>query len=359
MEIVIELAIAATLLGLGLWGYANLRKRCGNQSSAPRDPSELRDRINRLEGLAKNADALLILHSQRLDEADTWAVQLESALGTVADEQEQLRQGQRQAFLQNHADPRANRPQQPLPAAEMTYTRQPAPQQPQRDLPWVGSYNSAQPVPPAHPLDREIQAALGVPQQTQGVYIDARPGNIGTQDHFRPQPGDNEILAKGPSVRGDSVRDWVQHYSPSGWDWPQVVREFYRRAKEIDAVADYFNGVNLETLQQHFTRVVVKLTQSEHLTRGDVRYLAWVHRNVRNSHGEFITHAVFDATINLLAQVLDEAGVPDKAIDELARMVEPLRDVLVVPSGPIPVVKPEGDGSSGSNGGRAGERDDR
>ena len=54
------------------------------------------------------------------------------------------------------------------------------------------------------------------------------------------------------------------------------------------------------------------------------------HAPVRNADGVPITGAVYDQVVDILVAVLADHGVPDRAINELARLVDPLRAAIVV-----------------------------
>jgi hypothetical protein len=148
-----------------------------------------------------------------------------------------------------------------------------------------------------------------------------------------PRPTD--ILVGPPMVGGDTLRDWLIHYRQSSDAWSDVVREFYRRAASVPAVADYFGGVPITVageispeLQRHFTATLLIITHSG-VTRAMPATMSARHRHVRNSNGDPITDAIFSAVIGTLVDVLRDAGVPESALDQLGATVAPFRAALV------------------------------
>ena len=140
--------------------------------------------------------------------------------------------------------------------------------------------------------------------------------------------GPDDVVAPPPTVRGDTVRDWLRHYTNHEHAWNGVVAEFYRRAASYPAVASYFAGVDMPRLQRHFVAALVVVT-SNGLTARTVRAMTVAHAPVRNRDGVPITGAVYDQVVDVLVEVLVEHGVPGPAIDELARVIDPLRAAIV------------------------------
>ena len=139
----------------------------------------------------------------------------------------------------------------------------------------------------------------------------------------------DDLVAPPPTVRGDTVRDWLMYYSNGKISWKAAVSEFYRRAALDPAIASYFADVALAALQHHFTAVMILLT-SKGLTASAVRRMTLAHASVRNQAGLEITGHVYDRVVDTLVAVLVESGVPDQAINELARLIDPLRAAIVV-----------------------------
>ena len=57
--------------------------------------------------------------------------------------------------------------------------------------------------------------------------------------------GPDDVVAPPPTVRGDTVRDWLRYYTNREHLWDDVVAEFYARAADDPLVAPYFTGVDL------------------------------------------------------------------------------------------------------------------
>lgn len=140
---------------------------------------------------------------------------------------------------------------------------------------------------------------------------------------------DDELLVAPPQIRGNHLRDWLQHYTKRSW--PDAVREFYGRAASDPEIAPYFHGVALPALQRHFTAAIVLLTNTG-LTKGTLRHLAHRHANVRTPDGTPITAEVYNKTVGVLIDILTEWGVPRYALADLSRLIEPLREVIVTPA---------------------------
>ena len=145
----------------------------------------------------------------------------------------------------------------------------------------------------------------------------------------RPVRGPNDLVAAPPTVRGDTVRDWLLYYTDRRHSWNDVVAEFHHRATSYPAIASYFVGVDLARLQRHFVAALVMVT-STGLTARTVQAMTLAHGPVRNADGVPITGAVYDQVVDVLVAVLADHGVPDPAITELARVIDPLRAAIVV-----------------------------
>ena len=152
----------------------------------------------------------------------------------------------------------------------------------------------------------------------------------------RPPPAQvarREVLQPPPTVRAASgrtvtVKDWLTHYWPEGPGWPAIVAQFYNRAAADPAIAEFFASTDMTALQKHFTHAMIIVTK-DGVTVPIRDYMARVHTGLRNAAGQPITGAIYDRTINVLVQVLVDAGIPDDAINELARTVTPLRSAIV------------------------------
>jgi truncated hemoglobin YjbI len=161
----------------------------------------------------------------------------------------------------------------------------------------------------------------------------ARPENaLPTPPRGEPAPsatGPDDLIAAPPTTaQGDTVRDWLKYYTHREGAWTHVVAEFYNRAARDPAIASYFVSIEMERLQQHFVATMVMVT-SRGLTAGGIRAMALAHGQVRNEAGLPITGVIYDRVVATLVAVLVDFGVPDDAINELRRVVNPLRSAIV------------------------------
>jgi len=171
-------------------------------------------------------------------------------------------------------------------------------------------------------LHRRISATRDVITR---MYVDQKEMRMALEN-IRNDSDDNELVVPAPQIRGNDLRDWLQHYTQRSW--PDAVREFYTRAAADPQIAPYFHAVDLPDLQRHFTTAVILLT-SKGLTRGTLRRLADRHASVRTPDGTPITAEIYDKTVGVLIDILVEWGVPKYALADLGRLVEPLREVIV------------------------------
>lgn len=150
------------------------------------------------------------------------------------------------------------------------------------------------------------------------------------------ETGSSTLLVKAPTVStpdGEiTVRRWLET-NPS-IDGGVVVEQFYQKALEDPAIADYFVDVtDLDKLRRHFLAAVLLVTGSG-LTEKTAQAMEDAHRNVRTPHGDPISPEIYDSVIATLAGVLAEHGVPDSAIGQIAEVVGPLKErIAVEPSG--------------------------
>jgi hypothetical protein len=138
----------------------------------------------------------------------------------------------------------------------------------------------------------------------------------------------NDLVTSPPMVGDVTLFHWLKDRHPlKDAVWPAVVKEFYTRAANVDEIADYFNGVDMERLQLHFHRALV-LVCDKGLTEGTIVVMRTKHASVRNSAKEPITYEIYDAVIDTLVAILREQQVPETALVQLGQTVEPLRDVI-------------------------------
>jgi truncated hemoglobin YjbI len=127
------------------------------------------------------------------------------------------------------------------------------------------------------------------------------------------------------------LRDWLRHFA--GVDtWSVVVSRFYTRAGADADIAEYFSGVDVEELQRHFLAALMIAT-GQGVTVGVVRRMQTAHTEIRNSRGEPITSATWDAVIGVLASVLGELGTPPATLVALATTIAPIRAAIVTEPG--------------------------
>jgi truncated hemoglobin YjbI len=189
----------------------------------------------------------------------------------------------------------------------------------------------------------ELQATL---QETGAPVAIRPPRGRGTGTHdpaqvnqhapIRPvidQAANGQMLQPPPTVRDSSgraitVKDWLTHYWPGSPGWPAIVAEFYNRAAADPAISEFFAHTDMAILQKHFTHAMIIITK-DGVTVPTRDYLARVHADLRSRTGQRITGEIYDRTIDVLVEVLVDAGIPDDAINELARTVTPLRAAIV------------------------------
>lgn len=153
---------------------------------------------------------------------------------------------------------------------------------------------------------------------------------LGSPDRARPV---DTLIEGPPAVAGDTVKDWLQHYTYGRRSWADAVAEFYRRAARDPEIADYFRGVDLERLQRHFTAAMIMIT-GRGLRASTVERIRAAHEPIRNSAGRPITGDVYDRVIGVLVSILVEWDVPRSAIVDLARVIGPFRAAVVVDAAP-------------------------
>jgi truncated hemoglobin YjbI len=126
------------------------------------------------------------------------------------------------------------------------------------------------------------------------------------------------------------LRDWLRRFA--GADaWPTVVERFYTRAAADPAIAAFFRGVDMMTLQRHFLAALMIVT-GQGVTVGLVRRMHAAHAGVRNSKDEPITPAVWDTVIGVLAAVLGELDTPPATLTALGATIAPIRAAVVEPT---------------------------
>ncbi len=141
------------------------------------------------------------------------------------------------------------------------------------------------------------------------------------------------LLAPPPTVTVEHMgpvvlRDWLRNYSRhQDGAWVAVVKDFYASAAANPAIAAYFAGVDMPTLQRHFVATLMQVT-GEGLTVGDVEDLVAAHADIRNTDGQPITPEVFNATIDVLGGVLAGRGVPGSTIGQLVALTSICRDAM-------------------------------
>lgn len=71
------------------------------------------------------------------------------------------------------------------------------------------------------------------------------------------------------------------------------------------------------------------MVTSTGLTMRAVAAMTQHHAKIVNEQGQPITGAIYDRVVDTLVSVLVDAGVPDSAINDLARVITPLRSAIV------------------------------
>jgi hypothetical protein len=178
----------------------------------------------------------------------------------------------------------------------------------------------------ANPLNLPPQYPVRVEQR------DRRPNAVPTPPAGTPLPTPrrpSDLVAPAPTINGDTVRDWLKYYTLGKTDWVAAVDELYIRAAADPSIASYFAGVKLDAVKRHFVAFMVMVT-SRGLTADAVRRMSVAHAQVRNEAGVEITGMIYDRIVDVLVTILAEAGVPDDAINQLKRVVDPLRAAIVV-----------------------------
>lgn len=139
-------------------------------------------------------------------------------------------------------------------------------------------------------------------------------------------PAAPDMLAPPPMVGDDTLRDWmVHHHRHDANVWQSVVSKFYATAAADEEIRAYFDGVDMDRLQNHFLRQLVIITHIG-LTVRAADSLGQRHAHLG------ITGPVFDRVRDVLVNTLTDFGVPRTAVLQLAQkdgIVEVLRRRLV------------------------------
>lgn len=100
-----------------------------------------------------------------------------------------------------------------------------------------------------------------------------------------------------------------------------AVDDFYRRVLADPALTSYFDGVDLNRLRGHQTKLLVQVTG------GPVEYDG---RELADAHGRLaITGPDFDRVVAHLAATLSDLGVDDATIGEIGGALGGYRDDIV------------------------------
>ena len=111
--------------------------------------------------------------------------------------------------------------------------------------------------------------------------------------------------------------------------WASLVAESYRRAAEDPDIRAYFAQADTANLPRHFTAAIIMVCQTG-VTARTLRLMEENHRNVRAAGtGLAITGEIYDRTVDIVVALLVEHEMADDVINQLARTVTPLRDVIV------------------------------
>ncbi len=138
----------------------------------------------------------------------------------------------------------------------------------------------------------------------------------------------DDLVTQPPMVEGVTLYAWLVHHHPSREGaWAEVVDMFYTRAAANPEIATYFGGVDWERLQNHFLGAL-RIATGTGLSQRTIDTLAEKHADVRSQDGQPINTVVYDATIQVLVDILAEIGVPRSGIEQLAATIAPLRGVI-------------------------------
>ncbi|MFD5316148.1 group 1 truncated hemoglobin [Streptomyces sp. NPDC127098] len=100
-----------------------------------------------------------------------------------------------------------------------------------------------------------------------------------------------------------------------------VVEIFYGKVLADEALAGYFDGVDVDRLKRHQSRFIGQALGAARPYSG---------RSMEKAHGHLaITDAAFDRVVGHLAASLAEAGVDEETIGVIAAKLGPLRADIV------------------------------
>lgn len=152
-----------------------------------------------------------------------------------------------------------------------------------------------------------------------------------TEEHEKPVEAKERrkpiLLFKPPMIDGMTMRDWLRYHWASAVRngdeiWSRVVDEFYLRASQHPLVAPYFVGKDVAEIKKKFLATLLIVTHSG-VTDVAAERLIELHKHLG------ITGDAYDATMNVLTDVLHDYGIPQTGTAQLIPMLKELRTGLV------------------------------
>jgi hypothetical protein len=185
-----------------------------------------------------------------------------------------------------------------------------------------------------------VSALRPQPDRTEPLFQPAHPlaANPGPAPMLSPtmrgvpeRHALRDPLLSQPPYTGPEVRDWLLHHTHrTDVTWPGVIKEFYDAAGQDDEVKVYFANTEMAVLKRHFADTMLIITR-EGVSESLLQAMKHAHHHITDPNGNplRITGHIYDKVISVLVGVLQRNGVPQRAIDELAKTIEPLRDAIV------------------------------
>ena len=141
-----------------------------------------------------------------------------------------------------------------------------------------------------------------------------------------------KVIAKAPLFpNGMTLRDGVINLHPQNDKvWNQLIATFYSRAGDDPRISPYFWGKDVEDIQKHFLAALLVVGHTG-LTEATADTLGEKHRHLN------IADVDYDATVQILVQVLQDYKVPWSTIQQLNPAVLELRKRIVMRTAAAPV----------------------
>jgi len=141
-----------------------------------------------------------------------------------------------------------------------------------------------------------------------------------------------KVIAKAPLYpNGMTLKDGLQNAHPQNDKvWNQLIATFYTRAGDDPRISPYFWGKDVEEIQKHFLAALLVVGHTG-LTEATADTLGEKHQHLN------IADLDFDATVQVLVQVLQDYKVPWSTIQQLNPAVLELRKRIVMRTAAAPV----------------------